>query len=320
MPGAPPMRIARPPEERVQPRGVYASLITPRRDGEVEVDLAAMLETIDFVTSRGVNGIVLFGPNGEFTHFTCEERSRFNALATKRSRVPVLANVSHSTFDGTVALAEEAAGSGVAGVIALPPYFYRYDSESVRTFYLELAAQVAKWTAVYIHNAPGLTSGIAADDIRELLATGMFAGVIDSSGQEQEIASLSETVAGTSATVICGSDELFTRALRLGIPALVSDAASAVPELLAAMQRSWSASDPGAEARLQLRLEEFLVWTRRFPAPLCIRQACALRGVKTGGSAVPLGPALSAALKEFREWFRGWIQEVETECKPLAAR
>ena len=78
--------------------GVNVAAITPRRAREVEVDLGAMLELVDFLCAQQVQGITLFGTTGEFVHFTIEERSRYVALLAKRSRVPVMANVSHSTL------------------------------------------------------------------------------------------------------------------------------------------------------------------------------------------------------------------------------
>ena len=103
--------------------GVYAALITPRREGP-EIDLAAAFELVDFVSKAGVAGIVLMGATGEFPHFTLEERGRLVALAVKRSRVPVIAGVGHSTFDGALMLAREAGDAGVVvglvwGIISL---------------------------------------------------------------------------------------------------------------------------------------------------------------------------------------------------------
>ena len=141
------MKLHRDKAEPPQAGGVYASLITPRHDGNIEVDFGAMLEILDFVATRGAAGVVLFGSTGEFPHFTAAERARFVGLAARRSRVPVLVNVSHSTLEGAAGLAEEAAGSGASGVVLMPPYFYRYDTETIRAFFLEVASRAARHTA-----------------------------------------------------------------------------------------------------------------------------------------------------------------------------
>src|ERR1017187_3612021 len=142
--------------------GVNVAAITPRRAREVEVDLGAMLDLVDFLCSQQVQGITLFGTTGEFIHFTIEERSRYVALLAKRSRAPVMANVSHSTLDGALMMAEEAAGAGIAAVLVTPPYYFRYTEESIEAFYLEFASHIAKWTPVYLYNIPSFAGEIPA--------------------------------------------------------------------------------------------------------------------------------------------------------------
>jgi dihydrodipicolinate synthase/N-acetylneuraminate lyase len=297
------------------PLGVYASAITPRREGEVEVDLGSMLEVIDFVSSRGVDGIVLFGSVGEFVHYTAEERSRFVALATKRSRVPILANVSHSTLNGAIALAEEAAGAGVAGVLVMPPYYFRYDADSITAFYEEFANAVAKWTPIYIQNSPAFTNPIPIETAEALLRSGAFAGINEASGEVSYFERLLDLRSETPLVLLCGDDSLFSQTRRSGANGGVSAVASAIPELMAALNRAIADGDQMSAAHLETKLEEFLAWSRQFPVPVAVREAAILRKLKAGASAVPLSSAQKQRLDNFRDWFRDWIHVVENECK-----
>ncbi|MBV9084745.1 MAG: dihydrodipicolinate synthase family protein, partial [Acidobacteriaceae bacterium] len=77
--------------------GVYAALLTPRRPDSIEADTAAFLEYLDKVSSAHVDGLVFFGSTGEFVHFDLEQRMHVVTMGLRRSRVPVLVNVSHST-------------------------------------------------------------------------------------------------------------------------------------------------------------------------------------------------------------------------------
>src|SRR4051812_12262863 len=118
------------------PDGIYAAAVTPRRLGCQDINLGTMWELIDFLTERKVSGIVLMGATGEFVHYSNSERMRMMGLAPKRSRVPVMINVSHSTLDGAVELAQASAASGAAGVLLMAPYFYRYNDDAIRSFIL----------------------------------------------------------------------------------------------------------------------------------------------------------------------------------------
>jgi 4-hydroxy-tetrahydrodipicolinate synthase len=295
--------------------GVNVAAITPRRAGEVEIDLAAMLDLVDFAGASGAQGVVLFASAGEFVHFTPDERSRYVALAAKRSRIPVIANVSHSTLDAAVMMAEEAAGAGIAAVLIMPAYFYRYPPESIETFCLRFAEQGAKWAPVILHNAPSFADPIPLEIALRLLGTGLFAGVNDSSGDlayVQELIRFSKT---NPITVLAGADRIFTAARRAGATGGISGAAAAAPELMIALDGAIQAGRAEVADRLDIRLQEFIDMLRQFPAPFAVREACSVRGLQAGPPAVPLGPELARKCQEFREWFRNWLPVMQRECK-----
>jgi dihydrodipicolinate synthase/N-acetylneuraminate lyase len=65
--------------------------------------------------------------------------------------------------------------------------------------------------------------------------------------------------------------------------------------------------DQAETDRLDARLHEFLERIERFPTPVAIKAALAVRGIKTGPPPVPLARETQAALDEFSEWFRTWL-------------
>ena len=91
---------------------VNVAAITPHRDTGYQADLGATLELVDYLGAAGVHGIALLGSTGEFAHLSLHDRAHLIRLAVKRSRVPIIAGVTHSTLDGTISLAEDAARSG----------------------------------------------------------------------------------------------------------------------------------------------------------------------------------------------------------------
>src|SRR5712675_2373053 len=176
------MRTKKQPEERKPLEGVLVAAVTPRRAHEHSIDLGATLEMIDFLGNSGVNGIALLGSTGEFVHFALDDRRHMVNFAAKRSRLPLLVNVSHSTLDGSIELAREAASAGVAGVLLMPPYYFPQDQDAIRSFYLAFATAVGDALPIYLYNIPFCTSDIASSTATELLASGKFAGIKDSSG------------------------------------------------------------------------------------------------------------------------------------------
>jgi len=126
---------------------------------------------------------VLFGSTGEFVHFDTAERMRLLTFAARRSRVPILVNVSHTTLVGAVELAEHAIECGVNGVLLLPPYAYAYSDLQLAHFYEEFVKLIGGRIPIYLYNLPLLRNCLSLELAQHLLASGAFAGIKDSSGE-----------------------------------------------------------------------------------------------------------------------------------------
>ncbi len=289
--------------------GVLAEAATPRRVHEYSIDLGATLELIDFLGESGVTAIVLLGATGEFVHFALDDRRHMFNFAAKRSRLPLLVNVSHSTLDGAVELAREAAAAGAAGLLLLPPYYYSYGLEAISKFCLSFAAEVGEAAPIYL-------SGLAASTAIPLLATGLFAGIVEASGNLDELGRLAEQSNRTPFALLAREERTFIGAKSLGATGVVSGIASAVPDLMVALDQALETGASERIARLELRVIEFLDWTNQLPFPVGIKEAAKCRKLKIGALAAPLSDQEGRKLEEFREWFGGWLPAVLRDCHP----
>jgi 4-hydroxy-tetrahydrodipicolinate synthase len=294
---------------------VFVAAVTPHRKEGHEADIGAVLELIDYLCAAGVSGIALLGSTGEFPHLTHEDRMRLLGMAVKRSRVPVIAGVGDTTLDGAVALAEHAAGAGAAGLLIMPPFFFRYEQPEVREFFLRFAAEVNGSAPVFLYNIPFFTTPIDCGTACALLAGGGFAGIKDSSGRIEYFEQLRRQREQTPFTLMVGNDAVFTRARCGGADGVVSGVACAVPELLLGLDSAIRLGLSEKIGRLEKHLQDFIAWIARFPAPIGVKEATAARGLKVGPLAVPLSPGRERDLAEFREWFLGWLPQVQRDAQ-----
>ena len=293
----------------VPARGVVVAAVTPRMKDDLCVDTVATAELIEFWESKSVDGITLWGSTGEFSHFERAERKRLIEAVTAKARVPVLANVSHSTLDGALRLACDAAESGVRGVLLMPPYYFRYTQDVLKAFFLEFAKRSP--APVYLYNIPFFTTELEIETALELLATGGFAGIKDSGGKWEEFVRLQELAGKLGLTVFVGSDVMYSRARAAGAGGTISGVASALPELMTAIERRTLAAQ--STAALDALVREFCDRVLSFPLPMAIREAMLARGLPAGCQSIPLGAADSARLQEFRSWFKDWLPGAERE-------
>lgn len=294
-------------------RGVFAAAITPRQTSGVAIDFGAAAALAEFLEAHGVDGITLLGSTGEFVHFDAAARGELVEVVKRRTKLPVLVNASHSTLQGAICMARDAADRGAAGVMVLPPYYFRYDQESIRAFCLEFAAEVHKHAtvSVFLYNIPFFTNPIELVTSLDLLRSGAFAGIKDSGGKWDDFVTLQQTAAQRDLAVLIGNDAIYGWAAKAGAAGVVSGVASALPELMAAVGR---AARVGADtSALDGRVQEFIDRILQFPIPIGIREAAALRGIPAGPHASPLGAEGEKRLDEFRGWFREWLPGVERD-------
>ena len=289
-----------------EPSGVLAAAITPRKAGSDTIDLAAMLEVVDFLGAARLNGIVLLGTTGEFFHFDLDSRAKAAALAVKRSRVPVIVNASHSTLDGAVWLAQEASAAGAAAVLLMPPPFIPYPQAAIRQFFLDFAHRATISAPILLYNIPQATSLLSPPTAIELLETGLFAGIKDSSGDQAGFSQLLEASRRLGFRLFSGSERIYAWARQNGAHGIISGAASAIPELVVALDRAiTSNADPARIAQINTRLVEFIDHIETLPMTFGIKLAAGLRGLKTGPTAIPL----DEAARQFCDWFSSWWRD-----------
>lgn len=292
---------------QVEFNGVFAASVTPNRPGTLEVDFSGLLEVLDFLAAGGVSGICLMGSTGEFAHFGISDRQRAVYLGVKRSRVPLIVGVGHSTLSGALELASEAISSGADGLLLMPPFFFPYGQPEIERFYLEFAREAGGAIPTMLYNIPQFTSPIRFETARRLLETSLFAGIKDSSGDWPYFESLLELRRDRAFTLFAGNDRIAMRAVQSGADGFLSGCACAIPEVLVALYLAAKSGDAGRAEKLNGFLTEFIDWIERFPTPAGIKRAVAIRGQKSGDLAIPASPATEAALDEFSAWFRAWL-------------
>jgi len=295
-------RVAR----QIRLSGIFPSAITPHHPKTREADYSGALELVDFLASAGVDGICLFGSTGEFINYSFAERHRLLSLATKRSRVPIIAGVSHSTLTGALQLADDAIHAGADALMLMPPYFYRYGQGEIEQFYRDFARETSDAVPILLSNIPVFTTGIGIPTVRRLFETGRYAGINDCSGDWPYFEELLALKRDLPFALFGGPELLVGRALHAGADGIISGCACAIPELVVALARAVTAGNRPLADSLDARLIEFAKRASQFPWPVAVRRAVELRGQKSGPLAVPLSLANQQVLDEFSAWFRRW--------------
>lgn len=290
--------------------GVMAASVTPLRADSYEPNLAAFLEAVDFLCKYPLSGIVVLGSTGDMVHFDLPERIKILEFARKRAALPVIAGVTHSTLEGTVELAQHAVQIGCDGLLVMPPYYFRYGQEELKTFYREVARRVGVKVPILAYHIPAFTNPISLDTVWQLIEEGAISGVKDSSGDAARMEWLIEKRALRPFHLMNGADRLLREVWRHPEAGCISGIASAVPELYLAFHAAMAKEDETFIARLDGYIQEFCNWFDEFPDAMAVKAAVAQRCRLAIPPAIPLSFERQQKLAEFQGWFEAWLPGV----------
>lgn len=201
-------------------QGIFAASITPLND-DFSPDLEAIPEYLAFLAGRGCHGALILGTTGEGPSFSFQQRSQiFKASVIVQEEWPdfkLLAGTSTPSLDETVKLTQAAFDLGMDGAVVLPPYYYhKSGAGGLLAWYKNVIEKsVPRGGKIYAYHIPALTGVDLPIDLLQSLVDnypGKFAGIKDSSGDQQFATLLGETF-GDELSVFTGNDRLLTHAL-----------------------------------------------------------------------------------------------------------
>lgn len=183
-------------------RGVIAAIPTPVDDAGP--DHARLILLARHLLSSGCHGLNLLGTTGEATSFSVAERMAVMS-AVAQAKLPMdrlMVGTGAAAMADAIALSRHAASLGFAGILLLPPFYYKQVTDAGILTYVRriIEATAERAVPVYLYNFPAL-SGIAytpplvAQLVREFGIR--IAGLKDSSGNvsyAKDVAALSETL------------------------------------------------------------------------------------------------------------------------------
>jgi 4-hydroxy-tetrahydrodipicolinate synthase len=222
--------------------GVLAPVLTPfKRNLATDTDL--FVRFCRWLHAQSV-GLAIFGTNSEANSMSVAERSELLA-AVIAGGVParaLLPGTGTCAIPDSVRLSAEAAKAGCAGVLMLPPFYYKpVSEEGLFAAYSEVVERVGDARLkIVLYHIPQLSGVPITPRLIEKLIKhhpGVFIGIKDSSGDFATTKGLIERFPGF--TVYCGSERFLLATMRAGGAGCISATANVNPAAIAGLQRSW---------------------------------------------------------------------------------
>ncbi len=201
--------------------GVLAPVLTPF-DADLNPDPERFVRHCRALLEDGCTGLAPFGTTSEANSLTVEERERLldEMLAAGIPPSRLIPGTGCCALPDTVRLSRAAAQVGCAGVLMLPPFYYKNVGEdALFRCYAEVIDRVAdEQLRVYLYHIPQVSQvGIPVRVIERLLAKypRTIAGIKDSSGDFENTRAMLRALP-RSFEVFVGSEKFLLANLREG--------------------------------------------------------------------------------------------------------
>ena len=261
-------------------RGVLAPVVTPFA-ADLAPDADRLARHCRWLLAQGA-GLAVFGTNSEGNSLSvAEKRALLDALARAGIAAQrMMPGTGCCALPDTVELTRHAVAQGCAGVLMLPPFYYKgVSDDGLFASYAEVIERVGDdRLRIYLYHIPPVSQvpiGLAL--IERLLARypGVIAGIKDSSGDWSNTRAMLERFAARGFDVFSGSESFLLATLRGGGAGCISATANVNPAAIAALAARWEA--PDADAR-QAAVDRVRAVFQRFPMMAALKAAIAHHG------------------------------------------
>jgi 4-hydroxy-tetrahydrodipicolinate synthase len=222
---------------------------------EGRLDFETQFAHADFLIEAGVHGLFFQGSGGEFAYLDAAERRDQARAAVKHvaGRAPVFIGVSSNSSDEAAALARHAQEVGADAVVAVTPYFWTVNEDSLVAYYAAIGR--ATGLPLFAYNFPALTNHQLSSRLlnRILEAVPTLAGVKDTIDSLSHIRDLVVRVKGPhpSFSVMAGMDEYLLSTLTAGGDGVIGSFINFAPRVLVGLYDAFRAKDFDRVVELQ---------------------------------------------------------------------
>ena len=229
-------------------RGALAPVLTPFTS-HLEPDAERFIAHCRWLVENHA-GLAIFGTNSEAASLTSAERMGLTD-ALLEAGIPaakLMPGTGACALPNAVQLSRHASQAGAAGLLVLPPFFYKnVPEDGVFAYYAELIERVGSGCApVYLYHIPQMSCvPITMSLIERLLKRypTVIAGAKDSSGDWDNTKAMLDSFAADGFDVFPASESFLSTALPLGAAGCISATVNMNPGGIHRVIEGWNGPD-----------------------------------------------------------------------------
>jgi 4-hydroxy-tetrahydrodipicolinate synthase len=260
-------------------RGVLAPVVTPFK-ADLSPDGERLIAHCKWLLSQNC-GLAPFGTTSEGNSLSIEERAALldDLVAAGVDPSRMMPGTGCCSITETVQLTAQAVKHGCAGVLMLPPFYYKgVSEEGLYRYFSEVVQRVgdARLKIYLYHIPPVAVVGITTGLVERLLKAypNAVAGMKDSSGDWNNTKTFLDGFSKSGFDVFVGSESFLLANMRNGGVGTISATANVNPAAIYKLYTDWKNADADEQqAKLNLVRDLF---GRKYPMIAALKQAIAI--------------------------------------------
>ncbi|MDP3714816.1 MAG: dihydrodipicolinate synthase family protein [Burkholderiales bacterium] len=235
-------------------KGVLAPVVTPF-DKDLNPDTRRFIAQCRWLVSQG-SGLACFGTNSEANSLSVNERLALLEALLSAGVDPqrMMPGTGCCALSDSIKLTEHAVKAGCAGVLMLPPFYYKgVSDEGLYRNFSEIIERVGdSRLRIYLYHIPPVAVvGITPKLVERLLKKypQNIAGMKDSSGDWNNTKTFLDNFAKQGFDVFAGSESFLLANMRNGGAGCISATANVNPGPLDKLYREWKNTDADAQQK-----------------------------------------------------------------------
>jgi len=229
--------------------GVLSPVITPFRK-DYSPDEERFVRHCRWLLKSGCAGLAIFGTNSEANSMSVAEKRRLLESLIKGGVSPttLMPGTGHCAVTDTIELTRAAVELGCAGVLMLPPFYYKgVSDEGLYRNFAEVIERVGdERLQLYLYHIPPVSQvPITLGLIERLLGKypGIVAGVKDSSGDWSNTKAMLDAFAKEGFDVFAGSEAFLLENMRHGGKGCITATGNVNPGAIDRLYKNWRSPD-----------------------------------------------------------------------------
>ena len=260
--------------------GVLSPVVTPFK-ADLSPDADRFVRQCKWLLSQNV-GLAVFGTNSEANSISVDEKmvllEKLVSAGVDPSRM--MPGTGHCAIPDSVKLTAHAVKLGCAGVLMLPPFYYKgVSDEGLYRNFAEIIERVGEpRLRVYLYHIPPVAQvPITLGLVERLLKKypGAIAGMKDSGGDWNNTKAFLDAYAKNGFDVFPGAETFLLQGMRNGGAGCISATANTNPGPIARLFETWQAADADTQ---QARLDEIRTTFAKYPMIPALKAAIAHYG------------------------------------------